>query len=287
MDGNNNQIQEEEDDEGEEFPEEELKDMVKVQIGKHLLTIDGYLKASFDHVKHDVKRRRFDCFTLVAGREGYGKTTLALQLALYCDPTFTVDRVVFNAEQFIEAVQKATKYQSIVFDETVGSLSSRGSMSKVNMALIKVFSEMRSKHLFVFLCIPNFFIMDWYAANHRSTGLLYVYKRGRFGSYDYPTKHRLWMSGKKTQDYNVSPNFIGQYTKYFPIDEVVYEAKKQQAINDFAIERVDLLRYKRIVDKLVKHIIDHNLIGLPELSDITGIEPVHLAKRIKGKEEEL
>ena len=77
--------------------------------------LDGYLQANLDNLKKDVKKD-YDAFILTVGREGYGKSTLSFQAALYCDPTFCLDRVVFTAEQFIEAVQTAKQYEAIVFD---------------------------------------------------------------------------------------------------------------------------------------------------------------------------
>jgi hypothetical protein len=137
----------------------------------------------------------------------------------------------------MDAAEKAEKYQAIVFDETMGFLSSRGAMSTFNRQLIKVMSEMRSKNLFVILCIPNFFELDRYPAMHRSTGLLYVFKRTRFGSYDYPTKKKLYLIGKKYYTYSVPPNYRGDFVKYFVYNQEEYEKKKQNAINEWIRER--------------------------------------------------
>jgi hypothetical protein len=209
------------------------EDMVKVQKGEHNFYIDGYLKANLDHVYKSVTKNDYDAFIVVTGREGFGKSTLAGQVALYLDPTFNLDRCCFTTQQFQDAAEKAEKYQAIVFDETMGYLSSRGAMSSFNRDLIKIFSEMRSKNLFVLLCIPNFFELDRYPAMHRSTGLLYVYKRTRFGSYDYPTKKKLYLIGKKYYTYSVPPNFRGVFVKYFVYNPEEYERKKQTAINSW------------------------------------------------------
>ena len=208
--------------------------MVKLEIGEHNFYLDGYLHANLENVKHNVKRNDYDSFLIVAGREGYGKSTLAAQIALFLDPTYTLDRCCFTDVQFKDACVNAEKYQAVVFDETMGYLSARGAMSGFNRTLIKVMSEMRSKNLFVILCIPSFFELDKYPAMHRSTGLLHCYRRGRFGLYNYPSKQKLYLQGKKTYSYCVSANFIGNFGKYFPLDKESYEKKKQKAINDFA-----------------------------------------------------
>jgi hypothetical protein len=241
--------------------------MVIVTAGNHRFHMDGYLKANLDHSINEVKKRDFDRLILVFGRERFGKTTIATQMAVYCDPTFDLSRVCFTPEQFLMAVETADKFQSIVFDETMWGLSSRSAMTKINRYLIKIISEMGSKNLFVFMCIPSIFIMDWYIAVHRSNAGIYVYDRAKFGSYDYPTKKKLYLEGKKTHSYNVSPNFIGRFIKYFPLDREKYEAKKQEAINLWARESRQEVLWKQQRDKLIKIILEKNLMKKEEIAE--------------------
>lgn len=226
---------------GEEEPQlegdsEEMAVITTGLNGEHKFHLDGYLKSNLDFVKKSVVEQNYDCFIVVTGREGFGKSTLAGQIAAYLDPSYNIDRCCFTADQFVEAAEKAKKYQAIVFDETMGYLSSRGAMSAFNRKLIKIFSEMRSKNLFILLCIPNFFELDRYPAMHRSTGMLYVYKRGVFGSYDYTTKKKLYIIGKKHYTYSVPPNFRGRFVKYFPLNQEEYDKKKEMGIKSFKRE---------------------------------------------------
>ena len=128
------------------------------------LYLDGYLKANLEALKENVTKKDYDGFIILSGREGFGKSTLAGQIAMFLDSTYNLKRCVFTAEQFTEACEEAEKFQAVVFDETMGFLSSRGAMSKFNRGLIKIMSEMRSKNLFVILCIPNFFELVRYPA---------------------------------------------------------------------------------------------------------------------------
>jgi hypothetical protein len=283
MDGSNN-----EEDFVDEVPEvEDMSNMVIVNTAGYSYCMDGYLKANLDFVKTDVRRRNYDSFILVVGREGYGKSTIAMQMALYLDPTFTVDRVVFTAEQFMDAVKSAGKYQAIVFDETMGFLSSRGAMSKFNRDLIKIMSEMRSKNLYVFLCIPSLFIMDWYPAEHRSTGMIYVYKRGCFGCYTYDRKKQCYVEGKKTRSYSVSPNFIARYSKAFPIDKDVYEKKKQEAINSWNTVKDDEKKYKGKLEKLCSYLLMNNTMSILDLASVSGVKEESLLKLVKKEKLEV
>ena len=70
--------------------------------------IHGYLKYLLDIVYNDV-RKDYDAFIIMSGREGFGKSTLAMQIAKYLDPNFSVDSVVFTADQFIDAVVEGRK----------------------------------------------------------------------------------------------------------------------------------------------------------------------------------
>ena len=250
--------------------------------------LNGFLQSNLDHVKKDVTKRNFDSFIIVTGREGFGKSTLAMQVAKYLDPTFDLHSVVFTANQFLEAVELADKYQAIVFDETMGYLSSRGAMSRFNKTLIKVMSEMRSKNLFIIMCIPNFFELDRYPAIHRSTGLLHVVKRGMFGSYDYRRKKNLYLFGRKSYSYNTTPNYTGDFTSFFPLEQKSYEEKKQAAINEYTQNMREGDYQKNQRNKLIYECHKNNLYDSKQLAKILGlsVRSVQLiVKECKGKAE--
>lgn len=234
--------------------------------------MDGYLQANLDLVKHSVTKQNFDCFLIVTGREGYGKSTLAGQIAKYLDPTYNLDRCCFTADQFEDACESANKYQAIVFDETMGYLSSRGAMSHFNRKLIKIMAEMRSKNLFVILCIPNFFELDRYPAMHRSTGMLHVYQRGKYGMYDYEKKKKLYLFGKKGYSYSVPPLFIGKFVTHFVLDQQEYEKKKQASIKEWLTgnNKEKKLEHQRNI--LLKFLYEKEYnITQQQLADLLGV----------------
>lgn len=262
--------------------------VVKVDAGEHNFYLDGYLKSNLDCVKKDV-RKDYDAFIIVTGREGYGKSTLASQMAMYLDPTYNIKRCAFTPEQFTQACEGAEKYQAVVFDETMGYLSARGAMSRFNRDLIKVMSEMRSKNLFVIICIPNFFELDKYPAIHRSTGLIHINERSKFMSYNYSKKKKLYLKGKKFYAYNVSPTFIGRFVKYFPLNKEEYEAKKQKAISlsNTLKDREKILQGQR--NDLIKYLYEKNIATNVEIADVIGLEKSNIGKILRemGVEEKL
>jgi len=210
-----------------QIEEEDDPNMVIVTpIAPHRYCMDGWLKNNLDLLKRDVVKHDYDGFIIIDGGEGEGKTTLAGQVALYLDPTYNIDRCCFTADEFLRAVDNATKFQAIVFDEAHGYLNTRQALSKFNRELIKAMAEMRFKNLFVIINIPSFFMLDWYPAVHRSIGLLHVYKRGCFAFYNRKQKFALYMYGKKYHAYTIKPCFIGPFVKHFVLDKDEYNKKK-------------------------------------------------------------
>lgn len=177
-------------------------------------------------------------------------STCMMQCAYHMDNTLDLDRVCFTAKQFIQAVEDAKQYQAIVFDEAQGYLSSRRALSKFNVALVQVMSEMGFKNLFIGICIPSFFELDRYPAVHRSVGLINVYKRGSLACYNYHAKKQLYFEGKKMMNYAVKPDFIGRFGKWFPLDYEAYKEKKRK----FALqplEDIQKSRLKKMADEAV------------------------------------
>lgn len=206
--------------------------------------LDPRLKRSMDEkIIPDLQKKDKDCFLAVDGNEGAGKSTLALQIAKYVDPTFNLSRVVFDAETFREAIYKAKKGQAIVFDEAFTGLSSRASLSGINRALISLMMQMRQKNLFVIMVLPTFFLLDKYAAIFRSRALIHVYessgRRGYFKLYNQKLKKNLYLLGKATYSYSgakwkVNTSYKGRFYGVFALgDDKIdkkYRAKKAKAL---------------------------------------------------------
>lgn len=209
--------------------------MVKVTINNQTFFVDGILKDNLDMAKKSIKQD-WDMVFVIDGMEGSGKSVLAQQLAFYCDPTLTLDRITFTHEDFKKAILKAGQYQSVVFDEAFQGLNTRGAMSKINKALCSMLAEIRQKNLFVFVCIPSFFDLDRYVSLWRSRGLFHCYthkwKRGRFAFFSQKNKIKLWANGKKYYSYNKpKANFYAQFTKYYTVDENEYKKKKLESLS--------------------------------------------------------
>lgn len=206
----------------------------KIKVGEHEYYMDGYLKKNLDTVKY-LNEKDWDNVFVVDGIEGGGKSSMAIQIAYYLDPTFNLDRVCFTPFDFKKKVLDAKPRQAIVFDEAFTGLSSRGTMGIINRMLVRMMAEIRQKNLFFLIVAPTFFDIDRYVALWRSRALIHVYtkqmQRGYFACYNQERKKFLYIRGKK--DYNYSkpqPNFRGRFTKFLPINEKEYRLKKYEAI---------------------------------------------------------
>lgn len=192
--------------------------------------IDGTLARNLDIGKTLVKQN-WDFVTLLTGIEGGGKSSLGESICSYLDPKFDLSKIVFNPNSFMEAVEKLPRKSAILYDEAYSGLSSRGTLTEVNRALIQKFSEIRSKNLYIEICMPNFWEMDKYIAMWRSRFLISIYnkgmRRGFFKFFSYKRKISLYITGKKFYFSRTYPNFRGRFTKAHIVDTPEYEYKKQ------------------------------------------------------------
>jgi hypothetical protein len=182
-----------------------------------------------------LEKKDKDYLIAIDGVEGGGKSTLAFQIGKYVDPTLNLSRVVFNAEDFRQAIFKAKKGECIVYDEAFTGLSSRASLSSINRALVSLMMQMRQKNLCIILVLPTFFLLDKYAALFRSRVLIHVYEnkgiRGYFLLFPKKYKKMLYLSGKKDYTYKIRTRFKGRFYGVFALGdaEMEKEYKKRKA----------------------------------------------------------
>ena len=190
-----------------------------------------------------LQKKDKDYVLAVDGKEGSGKSTFALQIAKYVDPTFNLKRIVFSPDDFRDAILNAKKGQAIVYDEAFTGFSSRSSLSPVNRVLVSLSMQMRQKNLFILIVLPTIFLLDKYMALFRTKAVLHVYenkgRRGYFRVYNYKKKKLLILGGSKTMTYNVKglyTNFKGKFHGKFALGsdelEQKYREMKEKALAD-------------------------------------------------------
>lgn len=244
--------------------------------------MEDRLKKNFDNkIIPSLTKQDKDYVLCIDGREGAGKTYMALQLGKYVDPTLDLSRVCFSPEEFREAILKAKKGQCIIYDEAFTGYSSRSSLSPVNKVLVSLAMQMRQKNLFVIIVLPIIFLLDKYMALFRTRALVHVYEskgnRGYFKVYNSRTKKYLILMGQKTLSYNhrkIRTNFRGRfYGKFVLGDEKVhkeYLKKKEKALADS--EKTSMtssqVRFKEQRDLLVYLIRKHLELSYRQVSNL-------------------
>lgn len=228
------------------------------------------LKKNIDEgILPDLNKKDKDCILAIDGGEGTGKSTLALQIGKYVDPTLNLSRVVFDAESFKQAVFKAKKGQCVIYDEAFTGLSSRSSLSSINTALVSLMMQMRQKNLFILLVLPTFFLLDKYAALFRTKSLIHVYEnkgiRGYFRVYNKKKKKYLYLYGKKDYSYGakgdkykfIRTKFKGRFYGVFALGDELkeekYRSKKAKALEETQKNPLSAgqLKYKAQRDRIL------------------------------------
>jgi len=125
----------------------------------------------------------WDAVVVVSGTEGVGKSTLAIDLARLVSKLNGIkfdyeDNMAYDAEEAIEKVQKIHNKGVMVLDEGMRLAWRRQWFDANQRHLIRLFSQIRSKNLCFFLCIPSFSHLETYFRLHRITYWLHVVKRG-------------------------------------------------------------------------------------------------------------
>jgi len=202
--------------------------------------LDGYLKSNLDVGIRQLSKD-FDQVWFIDGREGGGKTNLAVTCAYYVSKPehrhTLIERIVPGIDKVQDVILAAKPFEAVVIDEAYGGMSAVGFANKINRVLQKMFTEIRAKNLFVFIVAPSFMDISRYFAIWRSQCLLHVYtkgdERGYAAFFNSNTKKKLYILGKK-QFYNygvAKSNFIFRFTNEMPnvIDKRIYDENKRKS----------------------------------------------------------
>lgn len=210
--------------------------------------IDGLLKKSLDIAKERVIKRNWDYVCVISGIPGSGKSTFARTIARYCCPWFDLSYVAFTDDEFIEITSNAPDFSAVILDESFQSLNSKVIWTPEFLRIVNHIQIIRQKHLFIILCLPNFFDLSKGMAIFRASHLFVTYatekgRRGRFLGFGRDAKRKLYIKGSKFMDYDcVRANITGKYTLNKNIlSENLYEERKIQHLLE---EQKKILRKK-------------------------------------------
>ncbi|MAF44199.1 MAG: hypothetical protein CMI54_08595 [Parcubacteria group bacterium] len=194
---------------------------------------EGFLTKNLDRIRDYYMKRKFDWLNAIDGFERLGKTTLAVKVCQYIDPSFNLDRVCFTPAQYMNAVQNAKRQgQAILYDEAITGLMSSDAQSSVNKTLQKMFAVVGSKRLFHCVVLPNFLKLDKTVAMTRVMSLQHVTWRGRFSFYSRKRASKIAeFRNMKNQYPNFWEKYPGQDSDEF--DWKTYEKRKRAHLMDY------------------------------------------------------
>jgi len=204
--------------------------------------MDKVLRYSLDKYIIEGVKRKFDGIVLVTGLEGTGKSTFAKQIAAYCGSAFNrellLENIVFTGKDLMNRIDESPIGTPIIYDEAIMDMASQDSATDIQKVLIKKFTLIRKKRLFIFLVIPSLFMLRKYFAIFRTRVMINCYcpdgiTRGFFKAYSNAAKKELYLKGYKEMNMNAAkPSFHGKFgdTANFFVDEEAYERNKDEAI---------------------------------------------------------
>ena len=180
-------------------------------------------------------RTDLDNFTVIAGKEGYGKSTLGINFCSYVsNKIFNVNDICFSPQEYIQKLRNAKPYDSVLIDEGGLMMFSRESMNLMSKLLQKCFMVQRRKNLNVVICVPNFFILDSIVRDHRTDLILQIKNRGKYRGIIESGIKRVSRDGYKFKEVlsvriRQDCFWDGDFNKQFPQD---FDYKKYIALKD-------------------------------------------------------
>ena len=153
-----------------------------------------------------IKRKDLDWIHVNVGNEGVGKTTLSLDVCEAIDPKFSINNVVFTIDELIEQIKDSYPGKCIIIDEGALLFFTRDAMSNDTKRAVKLLTAMRTYNLFVWINVPNYWVLDKYIREHRVKSVTQVPIRGRYRYY-CPSKVKDLRQDKKKKYKTIWPSY--------------------------------------------------------------------------------
>ena len=229
----------------------------KYKIKGKEVEFDQYLYDNLMDVK-DMIKDKFDGVILFDGMEGSGKSELAAQCCIVMDNKFSDADFFYTVEQFEEWLETAPPGKAGLWDEFVLAGLSTEALSKMQNLIIKKFTMIRKKALFIALVIPYIFMLRKYFAVARTRCLVHVHTvgkyRGYFKFYTYSQKTYIYNYGAKTWLYSpkVVPAFEGRFRAWSQdfINDIEVQKKKDAAIESVGEETEAIKLTPKVIEYL-------------------------------------
>ena len=194
------------------------------------------LKENASNMKRLLKQDT-DIVGLIYGGNRTGKTTLSLQLARLIDQgenegKLQDNQIIFNDEDFREAMKQGEQYQANHIDEMKLLFSSRDAMTKENKTRNKFMSSYAKKNMAILGCDNNFYNIDKQFRSDKIDFVIHVPERGRFEFYS-EAKVRKFEKNDEGYPRTPEPDFTGEFPDMDPLHKETDPLWKQyQEVED-------------------------------------------------------
>lgn len=184
------------------------------------------------------RQSNLDFVCCVSGRKGMGKSSFAIQAARfylkkYFNREFSVKEFIAYDNSEVQAKIKSLPEGSpLVCDEAARFAMGEDWNKSENKDMKKLFAQMRTKHLIVFLCLPRF---GWLDRKYREDMVSYwawIPTRGSallFSPDDNPGVPDVW----HLKDFNVGGKVnLGRISMLTDPDVIISKTRKHRCFND-------------------------------------------------------
>lgn len=228
--------------------------------------------------------RGLDHFIVFTGREGFGKSTIAIQFIAWLDPyRFSNNEIITEYSHYLKMLEertqevKANNFQApnlkgLILDEG-NELLGRETMTKKNVSFLKLFNVQRVLGFVVAVCCPKFWDLDR-AVRNRARTLIHIKERGKYRCIS--GEMALGILGAEGKDHKevmfVSLQkkwfFDGDFNKNFPktIDRQQYLVDKIQGIDNLLIDLKEVEQTAELNSEKIAEVKD-KLDGLISLKE--------------------
>jgi hypothetical protein len=250
--------------------------------------VDGWLRKFVDNILVPRYKHNFDNLIIVTGKEGSGKSHLAMNLCwLYAHARkipFGVDQITFSSQEFLDKAVKS-KGQILLYDEAVQGLMGQNWQDKTQQLIIQTLMIARKNRNLYVLCIPSIAYLSKYLVNERCVAMLETYNknftRGFASAYNLNQARLIYQLKKQNKhNHNVKPVWRFRFAKADQIvDMDAYENKKDRAIRNL-INSTNANK-RGVVEKKYFSVLNHYQTKGTELMSILGLAKSQAYKDIK------
>ena len=236
------------------------------------------------------KKNNSEYWLAAVGQGGTGKSTILKQVLWTLDPTFNYTRICEDIDKFMDVLDKAEHYQSVLLDEPDEELQV---LSKKGKLVKSILGKIRQKNLFVGLCATEMTSLPSMMYN-KLNGIFFMPVIPRF--YFFRNDPKKWYYPVNTirKDYKVYGYYVfrrmlkgfhtrGVFSKVVPLsksEEKKYNEEKWKDLDD-NFEKLKKELY--LEDKRIKPMIKMHEEGMTSktIGGYFGLTPSAVRKIMK------